>query len=96
MQQRDYQYQTNIIIISSTIPHLSYVALVVLFIALATLLWVVIRLLRYSCNEDWGDRSFEITQASKKFAFDSHRDNSLVSFWLWSGVATTKKNRIVL
>lgn len=62
------------------IPYLSKVAFVVCFKAFTADLCVASKLVLYSFMEDSGQRSFEITQASKKLPFDSHRVTSLVSF----------------
>lgn len=63
------------------IPYLSNVAFVVCFKAFTADLCVASKFVLYSFMEDSGQRSFEMTQASKKLPFDSHRVTSLVSFW---------------
>lgn len=47
-----------------------------------------IKLVLYSCIDEFGERSLEITHASKKFDLDSHRESSLCSLAFCSSVAT--------
>lgn len=70
------------------LAYLSKVFFVVVFTAVTAELCVASRLVAYSFIEDSGERSFEMTQASKKFPFDSHRERSLVNFWPSGSTAT--------
>lgn len=49
--------------------------------------YCVSKLFWYSCSEDGGDLSFEMTHASKKLPLDSHSESSLVSLARCSSVA---------
>lgn len=50
-----------------------------------------IKFVLYSCIDDSGERNFDMTQASKNLAFDSHNDNNLLNFDFCSLLATGKK-----
>lgn len=52
---------------------------------------VFIRLVLYSCIDDAGDLSLEMTHASKKLALDSHSDSNFVSLVFWSSLASERK-----
>lgn len=56
---------------------------------------VFIKLVLYSCIDEVGERSFDITQASKKLALDSHSDNSFVSLAFWSSLASKKTRKFI-
>lgn len=60
-------------------PYLSKVACVACVITATAAEYVFIKFVLYSCIDETGERNFEITQASKKFAFDSHKDNNLIN-----------------
>lgn len=71
--------------------HLSKVVFVVCRTAATTFACCDKRLVWYSCSDDGGDLSFEMTQASKKFPLDSHSDSSFDSFILCSSFAATMR-----
>lgn len=53
-----------------------------------TVAYVFRRFSLYSCIDEAGACNLDITHASKKFALDSHSDNSLVNLACWSSFAT--------
>lgn len=59
--------------------YLSNVVVVFCVIPCTTVAYVFLRFSLYSCIDDAGACNFDITHASKKFALDSHNDNSLVN-----------------
>lgn len=68
--------------------HLSKVVFVFCVMPCTTELYVFLKFSLYSCIDDAGACNFDMTQASKKFAFDSHNDNNFVNFACWSSFAT--------
>ena len=75
---------------------MSRVAFVVCFKAVTAELWAASKPTAYSFIEDSGDRSFEITVASKKFPLDSQRVSNLVSFWASASVETVKRSTLLI
>lgn len=71
--------------------YLSNVVFVACVIAATAIEYVFIKFVLYSCIEEVGERNFEMTHASKKFAFDSHNDSNFVNFAFCSTVATKNK-----
>lgn len=70
--------------------YLSKVLFVCCVIEATSVANVFIRLVLYSCIDETGDFSLDMTHASKKFAFDSHSDSSFVSFVFWSSLASAQ------
>lgn len=74
--------------ISTKKKYFSNVACVDCLIADTIVECVFIKFVLYSCIDEFGDRNFEITHASKKFNFDSQSDKSFNNLAFWSSLAT--------
>lgn len=78
------------------VRYLSRVAFVVCLRAFTADLCVASKLVLYSFMEDSGQRSFEMTHASKKLPLDSHSDKSLVSFCPSGSPATARGGEVLM
>lgn len=72
--------------------YLSNVAFVAWVSGVITEAYCVNKLFWYSCNDDGGERNFDMAQESKKFAFDAHSDKSFDNLSFSSSLAPKIKH----